>query len=83
MLGFIKYGDRQRLDAEINALGAVAALFSQIHARVAADESLLNLAFHDELTGLANRRALVGHLTRRMEGGFPGRSQSSSWTWTD
>ena len=72
MLGFIKYGDRQRLDAEINALGAVAALFSQIHARVAAEESLLNLAFHDDLTGLANRRALVGHLTRRMEGGFPG-----------
>jgi len=72
VLGFIKYGDRQRLDAEINALGAVAALFSQIHARVAAEESLLNLAFHDDLTGLANRRALVGHLTRRMEGGFPG-----------
>ena len=83
VLGFIKYGDWQWLDAEINALGAVAALFSQIHARVAAEESLLNLAFHDDLTGLANRRALVGHLTRRMEGGFPGRSQSSSWTWTD
>ena len=72
VLGFIKYGDRQWSDAEINALRAVAALFSQIQARVAAEESLLNLAFHDELTGLANRRALVGYLARRMEAGFPG-----------
>src|SRR5664279_3160860 len=60
VLGFIKYGDRQWHDAEINAL------------RAAAEERLLNLAFHDELTGLANRRALVGYLTRRMEAGFPG-----------
>ena len=72
VLGFIKYGDRQWHEAEINALRAVAALFTQIHARVAAEERLLNLAFHDELTGLANRRALVGYLTRRMEAGFPG-----------
>src|SRR5664279_102279 len=59
VLGFIKYGDRQWHEAEINA-------------RVAAEERLLNLAFHDELTGLANRRALVGYLTRRMDAGFPG-----------
>ena len=72
VLGFIKYGDRQWSEAEINALRAVAALFSQIHARVVAEESLLNLAFHDELTGLANRRALVGYLARRMDDGFPG-----------
>lgn len=72
VLGFIKHGDRQWPDAEINALRAVAALFSQIHARVVAEESLLNLAFHDELTGLANRRALVGYLVRRMEAGLLG-----------
>jgi hypothetical protein len=72
VLGFIKHGDRQWRDAEINALRAVAALFTQLHARVAAETRLLNLAFHDELTGLANRRALVDHLERRMQAGFPG-----------
>ena len=45
---------------------------AQIQARVVAEERLLNLAFHDELTGLANRRALVGYLARRMENGVPG-----------
>ena len=39
---------------------------SQVEARVAAEERLRDLAYHDELTGLANRRALVDHLTGRM-----------------
>ena len=67
VLGFIKYGDREWQDAEVNALRAVAGLFAQLQARVAAEERLVSLAFHDELTGLANRRALVGYLARRME----------------
>jgi diguanylate cyclase (GGDEF)-like protein len=66
VLGFIKFGDRQWGDAEINALRAVAALLTQVEARVAAEERLRAMAYHDELTGLANRRALIDHLTGRM-----------------
>lgn len=72
VLGFIKHGDREWLAAEINALRTVAALLSQLNSRVAIEEKLLDLAFHDELTGLPNRRALVGELARRMEAGSPG-----------
>jgi len=72
VLGFIKYGDREWHDAEIKALRTVAALFAQLQARVAAEERLRSLAYHDELTGLANRRALVGYLRQRLEAGSPG-----------
>jgi diguanylate cyclase (GGDEF)-like protein len=72
VLGFIKFGDRIWGDAEINALRAVAALLTQVEARVAAEERLLSMAYHDELTGLANRRALLDHLTQRMLLGAPG-----------
>jgi len=71
VLGFIKYGDRDWDETEINALRAVAALLAQLQARVTAEERLRSLAFHDELTGLANRRALVGYLTRSMEADSP------------
>src|SRR5664279_4026946 len=71
VLGFIKHGDREWHDAEIKALRTVAALFAQLQARVAAEERLRSLAYHDELTGLANRRALVGYLTRSMEADSP------------
>ena len=67
VLGFIKYGDREWHDAEVQALRSVAALFAQLQLRIVAEERLVSLAFHDELTGLANRRALVGHLTERMD----------------
>jgi len=72
VLGFIKYGDRDWDETEINALRAVAALLAPLQARVTAEERLLSLAFHDELTGLANRRALVGYLTSAMEADSPG-----------
>ena len=49
-LGFIKYGDREWRREEINALRAVAALLAQLQARVAAEERLRYLAYHDELT---------------------------------
>jgi diguanylate cyclase (GGDEF)-like protein len=71
VLGFIKFGDRDWDETEINALRAVAALLAQLQARVTAEERLQSLAFHDELTGLANRRALVGYLTRSMEADSP------------
>ncbi len=72
VLGFIKFGDREWGDAEINALRAVAALLTQVEARVAAEERLRSMAYHDELTGLANRRALIDHLTGRMLVGAAG-----------
>ncbi len=71
-LGFIKFGDREWDDAEINALRAVAALLAQLQARVAAEERLRYLAYHDELTGLATRRALSDHLNLRLAAGAPG-----------
>ena len=71
-LGFIKYGDRAWEPAEINALRAVAALLAQLQARVAAEERLRYLAYHDELTGLATRRALADHLTQRLAAGAAG-----------
>jgi diguanylate cyclase (GGDEF)-like protein len=71
-LGFIKYGDRAWENEEINALRAVAALLAQLQARVAAEERLHHLAYHDELTGLATRRALSDHLAERLVAGAPG-----------
>ena len=66
VLGFVTFGDREWRQVEINALRAVAALLAQVQSRVAAEERLRSMAYHDELTGLANRRALIEHLNMRM-----------------
>ena len=71
-LGFIKFGDREWQHDEINALQAVAALLAQLQARVAAEERLRYLAYHDELTALATRRGLTDHLAERLQPGAPG-----------
>jgi len=71
-LGFIKFGDREWHHDEINALQAVAALLAQLQARVAAEERLRYLAYHDELTTLATRRGLTDHLTTRLGPGAAG-----------
>lgn len=72
VLGFIRFGDRKWKQTEINTLEAVAALFAQLQARLAAEEKLRYLAEHDDLTGLYNRRALVAHLSERLAAGKPG-----------
>lgn len=72
VLGFVKYGDRKWSDAEINALRAVAGLLAQLQARVAAEERLRYLAYHDQLTDVANRRSLIDHLTERLQPDQPG-----------
>ncbi len=72
VLGFVKFGDRDWLPAELNALKAIASLFAQLHARVLAEEQLRYLAEHDDLTGLHNRRALLAHLDARLAAGQPG-----------
>ena len=72
VLGFVKNGARKWKQEEINTLEAVAALFAQLQARIAAEEKLRYLAEHDDLTGLCNRRALVAHLSGRLAAGSPG-----------
>jgi diguanylate cyclase (GGDEF)-like protein len=71
-LGFVKFGDREWKRAELNALKAIASLFAQVQARIAAEEQLRYLAEHDDLTGLHNRRALLAHLDDRLAAGQPG-----------
>ncbi|MBX7450355.1 EAL domain-containing protein [Mycolicibacterium sp. 3033] len=72
VLGFVKFGDRNWTEAELNALKAIASLLAQVQARVDAEEQLRYLADHDDLTGLFNRRALLGHLDARLADGQPG-----------
>jgi diguanylate cyclase (GGDEF)-like protein len=71
VLGFVKFGDRGWAKAEISALQAVASLVVQLQARVDAEEMLLYHAYHDELTDLPNRRALVEELARRLDPSSP------------
>jgi diguanylate cyclase (GGDEF)-like protein len=72
VLGFVKFGDREWLPAELNALEAIGSLFAQVQARVAAEDRLRFLAEHDDLTGLFNRRALLDHLDARLAPNSPG-----------
>jgi diguanylate cyclase (GGDEF)-like protein len=67
VLGFIKFGDRPWSTRELNALQAIASLIVQLQARVDAEERLQFNAYHDSLTGLPNRRALVEHLDGRLD----------------
>jgi diguanylate cyclase len=71
-LGFVKFGDRDWLPKELNALQAIATLFAQAQARIVAEEKLRYLAEHDDLTGLVNRRALIAHLDDRLAADRPG-----------
>ncbi|MEV6767480.1 EAL domain-containing protein [Nocardia sp. NPDC051030] len=72
VLGFVKEGDREWSTRELNVLKAIAALFAQLQARVVAEERLRYIAMHDDLTGLANRRALLEHMEERLLPGGPG-----------
>jgi diguanylate cyclase len=71
-LGFIKFGDREWLPEELNALQAIATLFAQVQARIVAEQQLHHLAEYDDLTGLLNRRALIAHLDDRLAEDQPG-----------
>lgn len=70
VLGFVKFGDRDRTDTELNPLQTIAALFAQLQARLAAEEQVEFLT--DDLTGLPHRRALTAHLDERLRAGRPG-----------
>ncbi len=73
VLGFVNFRGRKKWkQEEVGMLGAVATLFAQLQARIAADERLRYLAEHDDLTGLHNRRSVVAHLSERLAAGRPG-----------
>lgn len=72
VLGFVKVGDREWGEDELNALEAIGSLFAQVQARVKAEDRLRHLADHDDLTGLYNRRALLAHLDKRLAAGRSG-----------
>ena len=71
-LGFIKFDDREWTSQELNAVEAIASLFAQLQGRIIAEERLRYLADHDDLTGLYNRRALIGYLDGRLAAGRSG-----------
>jgi diguanylate cyclase (GGDEF)-like protein len=72
VLGFVNFRGRKWTKEEVGTLGAVASLFAQLQARIAAEERLRYLAEHDDLTGLHNRRSLIAHLSTRLAAGCPG-----------
>jgi diguanylate cyclase len=57
---------------ELNTIQTIASLLAQLQARITAEEKLRDLAEHDDLTGLHNRRALIAHLSDRLAVGRPG-----------
>ncbi len=71
-LGLIKQGDRAWNDSEVTTLKLIAALLTQVQARICAEEDLRYAAYHDPLTGLASRRALFEYLDDRLCAGNPG-----------
>lgn len=71
-LGFIKFGDREWTEPEIDGLKLIATLFSNLKSRLEATAALKWIATHDDLTGLANRRTLVEYLETRLEPHRPG-----------
>ena len=72
LLGFGKFRSKKWKPNEISMLEAIASLFAQLQARIAAEDRLRYLAEHDDLTGLRNRRALVAHLSDRLTAGSAG-----------
>lgn len=67
VLGFAKAAGRAWTDFELSSLRSVAALMTQLLARVDAENRSRFAATHDDLTGMSNRRALLDHLSARLE----------------
>ena len=71
-LSCMKFRRKKWRPEELNTIQTVASLLAQLQARITAEEKLRNLAEHDDLTGLHNRRALMAHLSERLAAGRPG-----------
>ncbi len=69
VLGFLHFTKHTWVQAELNALQAVASMLVQLQARIDAEEQTIFNANHDDLTGLPNRRALIEELVHRLETG--------------
>lgn len=67
VLAFLHFDLHAWVPAEINALQAVASMLVQLQARIDAEERTVYNAHHDDLTGLPNRRALLGELKERLD----------------
>lgn len=67
VLSMNHFTDRIWTRSEVGALEAIAALFVQLEQRVRAEQNLHHQAYHDELTGLWNRRAFVENLGSILE----------------
>ena len=72
VLGMTRWGGNGWTPDELDVLAVVASLFAQLQDRSAAESRLHQLAEHDELTGLHNRRALTAEICRRLQMGQPG-----------
>jgi len=66
VLGFIHFEPHIWTPEEVSALQAVASMLVQLQARIDAEERTEYIAFHDDLTGLPNRRALLRELDVRL-----------------
>jgi diguanylate cyclase (GGDEF)-like protein len=66
VLGFLHFGLHGWSPEEISTLQAVASMLVQLQARIEAEERTEYIALHDDLTGLANRRALLRELEIRL-----------------
>jgi diguanylate cyclase (GGDEF)-like protein len=71
-LACMKFRRKKWRTDELNTIQTVASLLAQLQARITAEEKLRDLAEHDDLTGLHNRRALIAHLSDRLAAGRPG-----------
>src|SRR3984885_10925244 len=71
-LACMKFRRKKWRTDELNTVQTIASLLSQMQARIAAEEKLRDLAEHDDLTGLHNRRALIAYLSDRLAAGRPG-----------
>jgi diguanylate cyclase (GGDEF)-like protein len=67
VLGFLHFNLHPWVQAEVNALQAVASMLVQLQGRIDAEERTRYNANHDELTGLPNRRALIEELKIRLD----------------
>ena len=69
VLAFLHFSVHEWTREEVQALEAVASLVVHFQARLDAEARLYHHSTHDDLTGLANRRALVEELDARTREG--------------